>query len=295
MRSVPMLVALALSWASPSVFAQEEAQPESTVVLTGMDARAMATDWLLLPEGGRTLGGALRFLTAEGGLGEGPLRFTDVLLVDVNGRKALGRRTEVFGGLTLLPKQPSRTGEVAWQGAQLGGRVGFAERYAASLSARVGPTLAHTGNWLTADAALEGRKSLHDTVVLQGALGAGATALRFTDGATQSQLGFGEIVADGTLIFRAPQGEAACWVGTQLRFPVATFVSRGVLEPQTRVNFRLGGVLAFINEWDILVEFSVADRGELNHPTTTLPILDGGFDQTTLTLGLTRRWQASAW
>ena len=297
MRSAVGVIALVALSAAP-VLAQEEAYPESINIAASVDGRSVLVDWIPMAEGGATLGGALRFLTAEGGLGDGPLRFTDVLLVDVDGRRAVGSRGEVFGGLTLLPKQPSQTGEVVWQGVRLGGRVGFAERYALALQAQVGPTLAHTGNWLMADAAVEGRKTLHATLRLQGSLGASATALRLGEGGA-SGLGFGEIVADGTLLFRAPRGEAALWVGTQLRFPVGTFGASsfppGRLDPQTRVNFRLGGVLAYIDGWDILAEFSVTDRGELREPSTTLPILDGGFDQTTLTLGLTRRWQRSSW
>lgn len=295
MRRVPRVVAVAIALLSAStpVRAQDDhAHTESIALAGGADWRSLAQDWLILPEGSQTLAGNLRFITAEGGLGEGPLRFTDVLLVDVNGRMAVGGRSEVFGGLTLLPKQPSRTGEVIWQGAQLGGRVGLGERYAASLRAQVGPTLAHSGNWLMAELALEGRKSLHETLVLQGLVGASATGLRLDDGARR--LGFGEVVADGTLIFREPRGMVAMWLGTQLRFPVGRFASPGsareALDPQTRVQFRLGGVLSYIDEWDIFAEFSVSDRGELSNPSTTLPILDGGFDQTTLTLGLTRRF-----
>jgi len=149
---------------------------------------------------------------------------------------------------------------------------------------------------MTAEVALEGRKSLHETLRLQGLLGASATALRL-GGESERRLGFGEVVADGELVFRAPHGEAAMWIGTQLRFPVGALASpasvRDTLDPQTRVNFRLGGVLAYIDDWDVFAEFSVTDRGELSAPATTLPLIDGGFDQTTLMLGLTRRFQRS--
>ncbi|OJT21102.1 hypothetical protein BO221_29995 [Archangium sp. Cb G35] len=57
------------------------------------------------------------------------------------------------------------------------------------------------------------------------------------------------------------------------------------------MNFRLGAVLSYIEDWDLFAELIVNDRGELSEPTTTLPILDGGFDQTLLLLGVTRRFQ----
>ena len=46
------------------------------------------------------------------------------------------------------------------------------------------------------------------------------------------------------------------------------------------MNFRIGGVLAYIEDWDIYGE-----------PTTRLPVLDGGFDQTILMLGVIRRFR----
>ncbi len=292
MRHVTMFLALAVagtaSWAPPAL-AQDE---EAIYITSGSDYRSMAEDWLILPKGSATLGGDLRFMTAEGGLGDEALRFTDVVLLDVNGRISLTETSELFASLTLLPKQPSHTGELLWQGTSLGGRVGFAERFAASLRATVGPTLAHSGYWTTADVAIEARKSLHDTFRFQGMLGASATAL-FLEGAPERRLGFGEIVADGELVLRVPNGAAAMWVGTQFRFPVMK-TSTPDLDPQTRVNFRIGGVLAYIDDWDIYAELSVNDRGELRESATRLPVLDGGFDQTFLMLGVTRRFQRSS-
>ncbi|AKJ01615.1 hypothetical protein ATI61_103330 [Archangium gephyra] len=285
---------------SPTVLAQEgepvqgATSPEGGYVITGGDPRGYAEDWLILPAGGATVGGHLRFLTAEGGLGDEALRFTDVVLLDVNGRLSLGGTGELFASTTLLPKQPSRTGELLWQGSSLGGRVGFAERFAASLRATVGPALAHTGYWVTTDVGVEARKSLHETLRVQGLLGGSATAL-FLEGNPERRLGFGEVVAGGEVVLRAPNGAAAMWLGTEFRFPVVRSASpasaRADLDPQTRVNVRLGGVLSYIEDWDLFAELVVTDRGELSEPTTRLPILDGGFDQTLLLLGVTRRIQ----
>ena len=286
---------------SPTVLAQEGEPVQGTtspevgyVTVASGDARSYSADWLILPAGGATVGGHLRFLTAEGGLGDEALRFTDVVLLDVNGRLSLGGTGELFASTTLLPKQPSRTGELLWQGSSLGGRVGFAERFAASVRATIGPALAHTGQWATADVGIEARKSLHETLRVQGLLGASATAL-FLEGTPERRLGFGEVVAGGEVVLRAPNGAAAMWLGTEFRFPVARTASpagaRADLDPQTRVNFRVGGVLSYIRDWDLYAELVVNDRGELREPTTRLPILDGGFDQTLLVLGVTRRFQ----
>jgi hypothetical protein len=283
-----LVVAGTVTWA-PTALAQDE---EAIYITSGSDYRSMAEDWLILPKGSATLGGNLRFMTAEGGLGDEPLRFTDVVLLDASGRISLTETSELFANLTLLPKQPSSTGELLWQGTSLGWRMGFAERFAASVRATVGPTLAHSGYWTTADVGLEARKSLHETFRFQGMLGASATAL-FLEGSPERRLGFGEIVADGELVLRVPNGAAAMWVGTQFRFPVVKSAAPD-LDPQTRVNFRIGGVLAYIDDWDIYAEFSVNDRGELREPATRIPVLDGGFDQTMLVLGVTRRFQRNS-
>jgi hypothetical protein len=242
--------------------------------ITSGDPRSYAEDWLILPEGSATVGGHLRFLTAEGGLGDEALRFTDVVLLDVNGRLSLGGKGELFASTTLLPKQPSRTGELLWQGSSLGGRVGFAERFAASVRATVGPALAHTGYWGTADVGVEARRSLHETLRFQGLLGGSATAL-FLEGSPERRLGFGEVVAGGEVVLRAPNGAAAIWLGTEFRFPVVRTASpasaRADLEPQTRVNFRVGGVLSYIEDWDLFAELIVNDRGELSEPGRSSP------------------------
>lgn len=265
----------------------------STEAVSSRDMRALAADWLILPQGTWTLGGDLRFLTAEGGLGEGALRFTDAVLLDLHARASVAGKAELFGGLTLLPKQPSGTGEVLWQGASLGGRVGFARRFAATVTAETGPLLGHRGNWLITEAGVEARKSLHPTLRLQGAL-LGAGTVLFRDGGTEGRPGFAEVVADAEVSLRVPSGEAAVWLGTQFRFPVGTFSqtagAEGALNPQTRVNVRVGGVLSYIENWDIYAQFVVVDRGDLRDPATTLPILDGGFDQDTFLFGLTHRF-----
>lgn len=294
-------VALGLVAGSPAALAQEGESPvegttstESVFITGDADPRSHSADWLILPQGSATVGGHLRFLTAEGGLGEEALRFTDVVLLDVNGRLSLAGTGELFASTTLLPKQPSRTGEVLWQGSSLGGRVGFAERFAASARATAGPALGHSGYWATADVGVEARKSLHPTLRVQGVLGGSATAL-FLEGSPERRIGFGEVVAGGEVVLRAPNGAAAVWLGTEFRFPVVSSASPAgalaELDPQTRVNFRVGGVLSYIEDWDLFAELIVNDRGELSAPATRLPILDGGFDQTMLLLGVTRRFQ----
>jgi hypothetical protein len=61
-------------------------------------------------------------------------------------------------------------------------------------------------------------------------------------------------------------------------------------DPQTRLNFHVGMVYALIDNWDLYLEIAVIDRGDLIDVRTTLPILDGGFDQQQVIFGVVRRF-----
>jgi hypothetical protein len=51
----------------------------------------------------------------------------------------------------------------------------------------------------------------------------------------------------------------------------------------------LTGVLSLADDWDVWVRGAVIDRGEITARGSVLPILDGGFDQQQLTLGIAYR------
>jgi hypothetical protein len=61
-------------------------------------------------------------------------------------------------------------------------------------------------------------------------------------------------------------------------------------DPEVRVGLEVGGVLSF-DEWSVFSAYSFVDRGEIAEPQTTLPILDGGFDQRQLMLGVSYRFE----
>ena len=82
------------------------------------------------------------------------------------------------------------------------------------------------------------------------------------------------------------------WVGLGYAIPV---ISRGsdpttglAVDPQPRLDFRIGTVWSVVKEWDLYAEFAVIDRGDMADPATRLPILDGGFDQQQVIFGVTR-------
>ena len=64
----------------------------------------------------------------------------------------------------------------------------------------------------------------------------------------------------------------------------------GAIDPQVRSDVRIGAVVSLVKKWDVYAEYAVLDRGDNQAPRTMLPILDGGFDQQQLTVGIVRHF-----
>jgi hypothetical protein len=254
--------------------------------------RSKANDWMIMPEDTTTLGGGLQFVMAPEGFGPGAVRFTDVVMLSLQLRTVLGKRYELYGGASFLPKQPSFSDELAWQHASGGLRVGVGKRYASHLAVAGGPLLDDRGDWAAGAIGVQSRKSLHETLVIEGAAGMAYTTL--FENARDRPSRLVEATASAELVFRAPKA-AAGWIGTEFRFPVhdsstASDAGDAPYDPQTRVNVHLGVVLSYIDDWDVYAKLLVVDRGDVLDPATTLPILDGGFDQKQLVIGLTHHF-----
>jgi hypothetical protein len=252
--------------------------------------RSKAADWMVMPNGVTTIEGSFGFVTARGKQGEGGLAFSDVVLATLGLSRAFGERLELSGGATFLPKQPSFTNDSAWQGSTLAARVGFGKRYALDLAASGGRIVSKKGYWAQGGASVSARKSLDETLVLEGAVGGNYTSLFEDDRAKASWLA--EVGIRGQITFRVPNGMAAAWLATAYYAPIAedSIASMDGAAPynaQTRVNAQIGGVLSYIRNWDIWTTYTVIDRGDFIDPTTTQPILVGGSDQRQFLVGLT--------
>ena len=272
--------------ASGTVRAQGDraAGGEAMAMSGSADVRSYASNSLVLPEGGFQLGGELTFLTSTERASGEDLRFTDVVLVRPRARYSFGG-IETFAGVDVLAKQPSTNDDAVFLGGHLGGRLAVGKTHAMWLRASGGPLRAELGAWASADAGAEWRKFIARYAAFQ--LAAGATANRlFVDEGEESM--FAEVAVSGQTVFMVPTGEAGAWVGTEFYFPIA---ERGPFAPHTRVNVRLGVVLSAIESWDLYAEIVAIDRGDVEDPATMLPILDGGFDQTQLVMGIIRRFR----
>jgi hypothetical protein len=257
---------------------------ERVVIATGDPAHAPDAKTPI----GWELGGSLDFLTSDPTLAGKPLKFTDVVFFRAHGLVAIGKHLELFAGTDLLPKQPSYTDELAWQGALAGARmiVGNASVYARG---QFGPLLERTGWWSGGEAAAQYRYDLAEqTLWWESTLGGTYTQL-FPEHLHPRPLWQTELLAQTGIAVRDKKGLAATWLSFAFHFPLASQPA-AVLDPQTRVDVYLGIVLGVTRTLDLFMEVSILDRGDFDNPATTLPILAGGFDQHRLVFGFNRRF-----
>ncbi|MCA9677131.1 MAG: hypothetical protein KC464_19045 [Myxococcales bacterium] len=255
-------------------------------------ARSNSSNWLILPRGWEATG-ELRLLTADamplaGGPAQ-PMRLTDVAITRAAVRRSLAGKAEITGGIDLLPKQTSYTDELVWQGADVGARFGIRQHYAEWVDLAVGPMTADQGYWASASTGVQRRARVHQTLSFQTALGGSVTPLRFDGGAEMAWLA--EVVARGQALFMA-QDMFGLWLSADFGFPVAHGgeLPGGAFDPTSRVDVAIGCVYSVVDDWDVYAELSVVDRGDAGAPATQLPILQGGFDQRVLSVGITRHY-----
>lgn len=248
------------------------------------DARSNNRAWLVGPPGW-DVGGELRLITADHGLGDGrALKLTDVGLLRTRVRYTADKRVELFGGLDVLAKQPAYTDLPVFQGATAGLRVGVTRMLGLAASASGGPTTVDDGLWGSVGTQLVFRAHPDQTLSFQLAGGGKATSVRLAD-ADDPWLVEGTV--GGRAMFHTPRGEWGTWLGVGLAVPLA---SAGGLEPNTRLDLSVGSVYAVAREFDVYIEGAIVDRGEADLPATTLPVLDGGFDQRQLVVGVVGRF-----
>ena len=260
----------------------------------GVSMRSLQSSWMVLPRGDE-VGFNLRFLTSPAAPGGDRLRFSDLVVGRLHMRHSLGGRVELYAGADLLPKQPVDAGESVWQGSHVGARVGLGSTLAAYARLGGGPVLGGGGSWGGLATGLAARKRIHDAVTLQGGADAAFTGL-FFDGAERPRQRLAEAGGHLDVIFFTPIEDFVYWFGFAYSIPVgagsamSTKVPAIPMDPQPRVGFEVGATFAAGHRWDVYLAYSVLDRGEADDPATTLPILDGGFDQRQMVFGLIRRF-----
>lgn len=254
-----------------------------------VDGAGVAKEWMILPEG-QILGAELKLITSKPSLGTEPIEFSDVAILALHVKTSVFGKAELSGSVDLLPKQPSWTDEKIWQGASLGvrGQLGR-HQVAVGAKAAAGPMLGDLGYWGTAGAIVDARKRLHDIITFEGEAGGSMTYL-LPSSSMRDPAWLVEAGVSGSVLFRDPNGNVGGWVGVGYALPVSHKgrdpVSDASLDPQPRLDLHIGGVVAVVDDWDLFADYSVIDRGDMSAMATRLPILDGGFDQRQLVLGI---------
>ncbi|HEY4181172.1 MAG TPA: hypothetical protein VGM90_30215 [Kofleriaceae bacterium] len=257
----------------------------------GGSSRGVGQDYVTLPAG-MELTGQMRFVTSDGGaLGKQSLHFTDVGLFDLSARVAVRRWFELSGAVTLLPKQPAYTDEDVFQHASVGARFGIGRRLALEAGGEIGPLLGHDGTYTRQSLGIGYRKEIMEMVLY----GLGASVDGVTLSAPDTKGGFvGEVAASASVLWREPHGICGTWMGVSYAVPVYDHgvdpTTSVAFDAKPRLDFRLGGSVMVTDDWDLFAEFAVIDRGDLDMASTRLPIMDGGFDQKQLILGVTRHF-----
>lgn len=244
------------------------------------------------------VGASLNFLTSgEPSLGGEPLAFTDVALLRLHGLVSVAGKVEIFGGVDVLPKQPSYTNELAWQGALLGARTSLGDSFAVWVRSQGGPQLSRAGYWFSGDLAVQYKLALEEILFFESSLGWAHTQLLYDIDVERVffiEEVFGQV---GIALRDSKKGQFGIWLNFDYFVPVLSGPDAnkpdplgGALDPQPRINMHLGGLIGLSQSVDLFVEYSILDRGDLENGMTTLPILNTGFDQRQILFGFMRRF-----
>lgn len=243
------------------------------------------------------LGASLNFITSEESLGGKKLALTDVMLLRLHSMVSLGRY-EIFAGTDILPKQPSYTDEHVWQGSLVGVKAHVNENISVWARGQGGPQLDKAGYWLGGDAAAQYHYKLQEFLFFESALGLAHTHLLFKEDVGRAYF-IDEVFTTVGLALRDPDhGKFGVWLNFDYYYPVFGRPTNenpdpntlGSLDPQPRVNVHLGAVGAITDNVSLFVDYSILDRGDLEEFTTTMPILNSGFDQSQIIFGFMRHF-----
>jgi len=289
---------------------QPEAVPEEAPIIWGQvtaettgassytySPGAKVSDGFLPASGVVEAGGELVLVTSDYRLGTDRIELTDVGLLRLRVRRAFGEHVGLFAATHLLMKQPQSVDEPVWQGAVGGVVTPFGRWFAAEVAGGGGPLLDRDGAHFELASRLLFKRPIVRYLRFELGLGTATTGLVlrprpdapfwFEEIATHAQAQIGEV------------DEGGVWIGVDYRIPYAKSPSEPVWDGLAQRSFDIGttmglsvGGVAEIEDtgWELFAILTVVDRGELDDPSTQLPVLDGGFDQTQVSLGVQHRF-----
>jgi hypothetical protein len=224
------------------------------------------------------------------------LALTDLALLRLNLRRSFADWLELYAGTDLLPKQPTSTDALLFQGAHLGAQAQIAKGFSASLGGAAGPLFGADGMFYRTGTGFSWKTSVSEYLRFVLGLGNGWTILDYRQ-RTSSAFWLGEVITHAETQFG--DENASMWVGMDYAVPFASRphatapdARRGYLDPEVRLNLEAGAALSLHSDgWNVYASYTIVDRGELDKPETTLPILDGGFDQHQVVIGVQYRFE----
>lgn len=286
--SVVVCSVVALFGAGAAAQEIELTGPLTAAVAVGRSSEpaSKSSNSLILPSGHLELGGELSLVTCdECPLLEDSAKLTDIALFRALLRHSLGERLELVVGTSLLAKQPEAFDASVWQGSSVGLRVAFAKVFASEAVGAVGPLLGREGTYEQLGTGLRTKLKVDSTLRFELALGGLFTSLGHDD--DQGLEWLEELTGHVEAQFGERGGGG--WIGIGYALPVA---HAELLEPGPRLDLDVGGVVTF-DDWDLYAIYAIVDRGDVSRPESTLPIIDGGFDQHQVTLGVRHRFEPS--
>jgi hypothetical protein len=270
------------------------------VILTSGSARGTAEEFLVLPTG-LDVGGRLRTVTASDSAGIERIKLTDLALFDLHAEWAFRRHYELDVAVSVVPKQPAAMNAPVFQGGSLAVRRDLIERTAIAVSGSATPLLGLDGVAFGGAAFVMHKHRLNEFVTFAFAGGANAVLVRATRAAEMAP-GIATTANDRPFLIEGAghvgvlvraDGHWGGWASVGYALPAyhrgRDPVSGMAIDPPPRLDLHIGNAVRLARRWDLTVELSILDRGDLDAPATRLPLLDGGFDQIQFIVGVNRR------
>lgn len=259
------------------------------------DIGSKVSERFVSPSGHVDVRGELGLITSDAVVTPTRLKLGDLALFRPSVRRSFSDKLELSLTTTLLAKEPTTNHDWTWQGASLGATFEPTPGYALVLQGQGGPLLDGAGSAWSGAAGAGAKWSLGRNTRLGLSLGNQLTALD-----ERGRLGTRAWIDELVLGTEAQYGrsEAAMWVGLNYAIPLAKAGNLPnaptpiALQPSTRLDLQVGFVFRAGKEedWDLFAYYAWLDRGEASRPETRLPILDGGFDQQQVVLGIGHRF-----
>jgi hypothetical protein len=277
----------------------EDAGRVQTVSLSGAGVDAYARESIVGTKGSTQLGAGFAFQTSRAGLEGSPVYFTDVAMLRPYLRISVHDDVEIAAEADILAKQTQGENSVVQSGS-MSMIYGIASHYALYASGSSGKLYNRRGNLLSGSAGLMARKKIEDFLLFEGDFSGGVTELSSESLGHRAKVDIADVSVGGKIVGMTPGNfkyGAGGWIGARFSFPVSqrgdldtmSMSSSASMDVKPSLDVTLGGVVR-MREWDLWMSYSILDRGDASAPETTLPILNGGFDQNQTTIGVTRRF-----